>query len=60
MSREGSESGEKAGGGGEMPVRAFGMESVTTGSRPLRIAVVGAGPAGFYTAEQLLDADLGG
>ena len=31
---------------------------MSDGARPLRIAVVGAGPAGFYAAAQLLQSDL--
>ncbi|HKD74091.1 MAG TPA: NADP oxidoreductase, partial [Ktedonobacterales bacterium] len=30
------------------------MEQLGTAARPLRIAIVGAGPAGFYAAEALL------
>ena len=30
------------------------MEHLATSNRPLRIAIVGAGPAGFYAAEKLL------
>ena len=29
-----------------------------TSERPLRVAVVGSGPAGFYAAAQLLSSDL--
>src|SRR5438876_11941483 len=30
------------------------MEQLATSARPLRIAIIGAGPAGFYAAETLL------
>jgi ferredoxin/flavodoxin---NADP+ reductase len=30
------------------------MEQLATTARPLRIAIIGAGPAGFYAAETLL------
>ena len=30
------------------------MEQLATPTRPLRIAIIGAGPAGFYAAEKLL------
>jgi len=30
------------------------MEQLATSVRPLRIAIIGAGPAGFYAAETLL------
>src|SRR5207249_229877 len=39
-------------------VRAISMLRVTAGGTPLRVAVVGSGPAGFYAAGSLLDADL--
>ena len=29
------------------------MSQVGTASQPLRVAIIGAGPAGFYTAEHL-------
>jgi ferredoxin--NADP+ reductase len=31
------------------------MEPLATATRPLRVAVVGAGPAGLYAAEALLN-----
>ena len=34
------------------------MPRVTAGGTPLRVAVVGSGPAGFYAAGSLLDADV--
>ena len=30
------------------------MEQLATAARPLRIAIIGAGPAGLYAAETLL------
>ena len=30
------------------------MKELGTETRPLRVAIIGAGPAGFYTAEHLL------
>ena len=30
------------------------MEQLATSARPLRIAIIGAGPAGFYAADTLL------
>jgi cation diffusion facilitator CzcD-associated flavoprotein CzcO len=30
------------------------MEQLATTARPLRIAIIGAGPAGLYAAEELL------
>jgi len=34
------------------------MSQLGTGARPLRVAVVGSGPSGFYAAEALLSADV--
>ena len=34
------------------------MSNIGTSERPLRVAIVGSGPSGFYAAESLLGADL--
>ena len=33
------------------------MDKVGSASNPLRVAIVGSGPAGFYAAEELLKAE---